>query len=204
MALSSALDESAWEVLDEAWRTHRSRGQRTPRTLAERVDFNGGLSAQSDAQASGRYRVLYPASGDIMRAARVPGGNGVVDFSLYWLLAESPDEASYLTAILNAPCLSRAFAASRESGRAFHLHPFRKVPVPRFDSRNTRHAELARLCREAEAVAEQMLQDRQRASSRAIRSCLHDSGILARIDTLVADLLPNQSAPDPALAGPAR
>ncbi len=204
LTLSSALDEAAWEVLDEAWRTHRSRGQRTPRTLAERVDFNGGLSAQSDALASDRYRVLYPASGDIMRAARVPAGNGVVDFSLYWLLAESPDEAGYLTALLNAPCLSRAFAASRESGRDFHLHPFRKVPVPRYDSRNTQHAELARLCREAETVAEQMLQDRQRASSRAVRSRLLDSGILARIDTLVADLLPDQSVPEPALAGPAR
>ena len=42
-------------------------------------------------------------------------------------------EAAYLKILLNAGCLQQTFADARASGRDFHLQPWRKVPIPRYD-----------------------------------------------------------------------
>ena len=81
-----------------------------------------------------------------MRAARTHAGTAVVDATLYWFVVATEAEAGYLTTLLNANCLRRAFAESKESGRDFHLHSWRKVPIPSYDKRNNRHRELADLC----------------------------------------------------------
>ena len=191
--LDSAMDEFGWVGLNEVYRKYRGQGKTTPKTLAERINFHGGLTAQPRVKADGKRLVLYPASADIMRAARTQPRSGFVDSKLYWLLTDSVEEAGYLTAILNAPCLSYAFAESRESGRDFHLHPFNKVPVPRYDAGNSEHVELARLCEELEKEAEKLLPILSSANSKAIREGLATSDVMVRVNRLVANLLPQQA-----------
>ena len=87
------------------------------------------------------------------RAARIHAGAAVVTETLYWLTTRSDAEAGYLVALLNAVCLRRAFAESRESERDFHLHPWRKVPIPRYDAKKPMHRRLAELCASAKEVA---------------------------------------------------
>ena len=126
--------------------------------------------------------MLYPASGDLMRAARHQAGYSVVEHGLYWYRAHTSAEAAYLTALLNAPCLQQAYKDSRESGRHFDLHPWHKVPIPRYDNRNPLHKEISALCREAEISAErtvdQELKTRpnkgQIGLSKAVRKALAD------------------------------
>ena len=145
--------------------------------------------------------VLHPASGDIMRAARVHRGDGVVDSSLYWYQAESADEAGYLTVLLNATCLQHAFACARESGRHFHLQPWRKVPIPRYDEADPLHRELAALCARAESTAVETLTAQlgtnpdqgQMSLSRAVRTALTNEGIDAEINEGALRLLPEQA-----------
>ena len=200
--LVSAQEEFGWEHLEEIYRRHRGKGKSTPTTLAERINFHGALSAQPQHRIFDQSMVLHVGSGDIMRAARICPGAGFVDSSLYWHVASgAAEEAGYLTALLNAPSLRRAFFESRESGRHFHLHPWRKVPIPRYDDEDVQHVELARLCGVAETAALEIARKvrsetpgaGQNKLSRAIRQHLAFDGISQAIDEVVAQLLPDQA-----------
>ena len=199
--LDSAMEEFSWERLDEIYRRHRGKGKNTPRSLTKQIDFSGKLSAQPQRRVVDPCMVMHLKSGDIMRAARTCPGNGFVGHTLYWYIARNEHEAGYLTALLNALCLRRAFAESRESGMDFTLHPWRKVPIPRYDDTDDRHTELARLCGVAEQAACEVVQKVRSETpgagrnklSRAIRQHLASNGIAKAIDDIVARLLPNQA-----------
>ena len=190
-----------WIELDEVYDAHRGAGRGTPRTLIERFDFAGNLSGQPMHRGRGRRMVLYPSSADIMRAARSHSGVAVVDATLYWLTVQTEAEAGYLVALLNARCLRRAFAECKDSGRDFHLHPWRKVPIPRYDPTNRKHARLAQLCPAAERIAERRVEVElaeradlgQQALSTAIRQALAQTKVGREIETLAAQLLPRQA-----------
>ena len=192
-----------WKELDEIYDVHRGRGMGTPKTLIERFDFAGKLSVQPLRPIRGRRMVLHPKSADIMRAARTHAGSGVVNETLYWLITESSAEARYLVAILNAACLRRAFAESRESGRDFHLHPWRKVPIPRYDAAKPQHRRLAELCRSAEKTAARQVAVElgkrpalgQPGLSKAVRKAVMDSKEGREIERIAAQLLPAQADP---------
>ncbi len=201
LEVHSTLEEPGWAALDEIYCRFRGKGAGTPNTLAERIDFKRGLSSQSPHEPAGTRMVLYPKSGDLMRAARTQPSNGFAEDTLYWHVASSADEAGYLTALLNAPCLQRAFLESRESGRHFDLHPWRKVPIPRFDSNNGQHRALAELCESAEKVARDVAAEiaakfplaQQPKLSNEVRAGLEGKGILSDIDRIAAQLLPSQA-----------
>ncbi len=200
--LDSASEEAGWESLDGIYRRLCGKGKNTPQTLAEQIDFAGKLSSQPQFRTSSKRMVLYPKSGDVMRAARTQVGDGFADDTLYWHVADSVEEAGYLTALLNAPCLLRAFLESRESGRDFHLHPLRKVPIPRFDSNDGQHLALAELCGRAEEFArglaagmtERLPNASQLRLSNEVRASLEVQGILSAIDSIAKQLLPSQAA----------
>jgi len=197
LALDAAVNEYGWQRLNQLYERRRGQGRNTPRTLAKRLDYGGSLSSQPRTAGIGRRMVLYPRSGDIMRAARTVVGPSVVDNSLYWFVAASESEAGYLTALLNAPCLVWAFRKSRRSGRDFHQHPWRKVPIQRFDPKNKRHVDLAELCYSAEfeavKIRNQFPRSGQVKVSNEIRKQLARCGVADRIDALARNLLQDQA-----------
>ena len=186
---------SFWTELDEIYREFRGRGRSTPKTLLDQLDFNGKLTSQLPLRSHLRARtVVYPKSGDIMRASRSHGGT-VLDFTLYRWVAESEEEAAFLVTLLNSACLRVAFKQSRRSGRDFHLHPWLKVPLMRFDGADRDHRELASLAQRAEAVATDFLRNNSRKMgqvglSNRIRGELADGGLMGEIDRLVAAIMP--------------
>lgn len=135
-----------------------------------------------------------------MRAARGRPRTGFVNDTSYWHAASCALEAGFLTAVLNAPCLRRAFFESRAGGRDFHLHPWRRVPIPRFDGDNNQHANLADLCGVAEDASSEAVQRcvNEKSSvthmklSNAVRDRLAADGILDVIDGIVARIPPKQ------------
>ena len=193
---------SFWTELDEIYREFRGRGRSTPKTLLDRLNFNGTLASQLPLRSHLQARtVVYPKSGDIMRASRSHGGK-VVDFTLYRWVAESEEEAAFLVTLLNSAYLRVAFKQSRRSGRDFHLHPWLKVPLVRFDGANCDHRELASLARRAEAVAADFLRDHSQGMgqvglSKRIRGELADGGLMGEIDRLVAAIMPDGVARTP-------
>ena len=190
-----------WSELDEVYDAYRTHGKGTPRTLIGRFDFSRGLSAQPLRPQPDRCLVLSPSSGDIMRAARTQAGVAVVDATLYWMVAQSEDEAGYLVALLNAHCLRRAFDESRESGRDFHLHPWRKVPIPSYDRTNASHRRLGELCSKVEPIVEQQValalgrrpDLKQKKLSEIARTAVRQSDAGLEIESLAKQLLPDQA-----------
>ena len=221
--LEPGVASKFWTQLDGLYYEHRGGGQNTPDTLLKQIDYNGKLSRQFpllkfDVQESllpvasydinptythrsddRKRTVLYPSSGDIMRAARAFPSTTLIGSSLYRWDTNSEQEAAYLVAILNAPALRIAFVDSRESGRDFLSNPWKHVPIPLFDEKNVDHLKLAGLTEKAEVAAEKWYSDTgvslslgQIGLSSRIREELSKGKISPQIDTLVKKILPEQ------------
>lgn len=203
MAAGNARRSPDWARLDDLYRQNRGQGAATPATLLENIDHQGKARRQLPLAAAApdapRTRLIYPTSGDIMRAGRIRAGAELVDTTLYDTTFETPEEAGYLVAVLNAPALNPAFVQSRRSGRHFHLNPWRRVPVPRYDHGIALHRELVELSDECETetaawMAEEagQLPGSQIGRSKRIREMLQDGGFFGRLNEAVARLLPEQ------------
>ena len=194
-----------WARLNDIYVEFRGQGQHTPPTLISQINHLSKLHrqlplVQFDNNAP-LLRVLYPSSGDIMRACRCPEGIAIATGGLFHRTCYSPEEAAYIVGLLNTPVLRKAFKESQTSGRHFQLNPWRKVPIPQFNQYNELHRELASLTIEAEASAVELLDELTKISkhlpgqlglSNRIRDRLLKNGISNRLDSVVRDLLPDQ------------
>ena len=189
-----------WRGLDDIYRERRGKGGSTPKTLWERLTYQGGLMEQlrtSATKGDALVKVAYNSSGQILRAARATA-NVLMDDGCYYYIADTADEAAYLTALLNSPCLQVAFQQARRSDRDFHLHIWEDVPIPRYDNNNADHVMLAALCKEAEAAASGVVRHLsartgQIKASSEIRRELMTSGIANRIDEVARRIMPKHS-----------
>lgn len=192
------IDEEGWLLLNELYTAHAGAGKNTPPTLLQRIDYHGALAAQLPLRPrTSRNLVLYPTSGDIMRAARARPGEAIADSTLYWYQARTSREAGYLTVLLNTSCLQHAYTSTRESGRHFHLHPWRKLPIPRYDDTVPLHRNISALCTKAEKVAARALEAvsgrHQPSVSKTVRIALANEGIASAMDEHARRLLPHQA-----------
>ncbi len=195
----AALAIHGWRELQDIYREFRGQGQSTPATLLERLDYQRNLSRQLPLVQAERVvpltRVIYPVSGDIMRACRLPACADVVGHTIYHATFDAPEEAAYLVALLNAPALNPAFVQSRRSGRHFSLHPWRRVPIPRFDPGCRLHCEIAALCVEIEDETDAFLAAQQGNLPRSQigrSKQIRQSGLFARLDDMARQLMPEQ------------
>ena len=197
MQIASEPAQEFWVELERVYDEFRGSGKSTPTTLKAQIDFNQKLSRQLAAdKGSGKTLVLYPKSGDLMRAARTFPGAAVIDHTVYYFPANDEDEAAFLVGLLNAPGLSRAFKEARTSGRDFHKSPWRFVPVPRYDPANGRHQEIVRLTQLAEDTADRCLDENahrrgQVATSGRIRAALTENRLSEQLDETAAKILPD-------------
>ena len=190
-----------WADLEKIYENYRGIGENTPDTLLGNMDYSGKLRKQlSVRNRLYSRRVVYNASGYIMRASRLGNTKPIINHKLYWWDAPTVDEACYLIAILNAPSLEEAFLQSQGgTGWEFDLKPWRKVPIPRFDRNNGNHVKLVGLAKRAERHAlkvvekiESPLSNRSRHSS-LISQHLTKTGIYDEIDEIIWVMMPDQA-----------
>jgi hypothetical protein len=130
----------------------------------------------------------------------------IADGTTYWMETNDPDEAYYLSAVLNAPYVDEfikpfqskgAFGAQSGKGeRDICRRPFEVLPIPRYDRGNERHRRLSELSRAAHErvtafVADLSEKDRaQRTGTlrQKVRERLRSE--LEAIDELVRAILP--------------
>lgn len=142
-------------------------------TIYERLDRQMGLSKQNP---KAKYKVIYNTSGTYLASAIVENKkpivtlngtklqlNGIlIDCTLYSYETNSKEEAYYLASILNSSILDEAIKPSQARGlfgpRHIHKKPF-EISIPKFNSRNSTHRELSRLCKICTAEVEKMLPD---------------------------------------------
>ena len=193
--------DSYWSWADTAYQANRGLGGNTPQTLWDRINHQRALVPQIRADNAGELatKVVYNSSGQTLRAARVLPDR-IVSHQTYWLISKTTDEAAYLTAILNADCLQKAYQDSRKSDRDFLHHIWRAVPIPRYDAGNEHHRALAALCGYAEKVAAGV-RDGFPGDTGQIRLCdairqeLRAAGVAGEIDEQARAILPRHSTP---------
>lgn len=162
--------EKVWKTRDEEYREIRSR------SLAELLDYSGNLTMQLplDAARSGR-RVIYNKSGQHLTATRLNSshrGDFIANNMLYYWTASSQNEALFLVGVLNAETLQQAYRESRQSSWDYHKHFWRKIPIPKFDKNNPRHAEVVKAARACEKKSQSLPQNLTR---KQLRTTLNQS-----------------------------
>ena len=190
-------DAAAWmERVDALWLAHR--GSKIGHTATEWLDYSGKLTAQTPRQ---RYLVLYNAAGTNVSAAYCDRQAlplpFVVEHKLYWAAFQQPEEAHYLTAVLNSTSVNEAIKPFQSTGLLGERDIHKKlleVPFPRFDPADPIHAQLSAVGARAhtqaqEAAAEARLApNTSLARKRAfIRAAVQD--LLGEADALVQELL---------------
>jgi len=150
--------------VDQLWQQYRKS---ITMSLWDRYDFQQGVIAQSAAPG---YLVLYGATGSNLAATVIdthdsPVINGahpkafVVDHKAYWCRTTTKEEAHFLVALLNAPCVDEAIKVHQTRGlfgaRDIHRRPFEVCAIPQFNPLTPSHQQLAALSQAAhERVAE--------------------------------------------------
>lgn len=146
------------EKVEREWSARR--GAKAKRMTAyQYLDLFGGVSRQRTRAGSW---VIYNKSGTFLAASvihekdyavEVQGqllklGGFIVDQTLYYYEAETPQEACYLAAILNSTVVDKAIKPMQSRGlfgpRDIHKKPL-ELPIPRYDPDNAEHRELAAL-----------------------------------------------------------
>ena len=188
-----------WQKAEAIYSRHNTIGTSNPQTLWGMLNFQNKLfrQIQNVPDTKEAVKVLYNGSGQTLRACRIPA-DVIADFGLYYLVCQTSEEAAYLTAILNAPCLQAAYQQSRKSDRDFQQHFWRTVPILQFNPMSAEHLTLSEICEQAEAIAAETLAlpfDNlgQIALSDRVRQALIYEGIDRRIDEQVRKILPDQA-----------
>lgn len=191
-AFYTARGNEYWNKAEQLYQSHRSRGKTTPGTLLDRLDKNKALSEQLGKREG--HLVAYNSSGARLCAARAEWPL-LVEHTLYYIAVRSGDEASFLTAILNADALQGAFEHSKHSARHFMAHFWRKIPIPRYDHGNELHQQLSKMCARAETLADgvDMPDSPTHRDRERVRNALRDDGVSGEIDRAVRQLLPRHT-----------
>ena len=161
----SGLDRSAdqwFAPAEQLWKKYKKAT--TKETLADWLNYQNKVTTQSAVPG---YLVLYGATGSNISACVVdtyhlPVLNGakpgafVVDHKTYWYRSEVKEEAHFLSALLNAPCVDTAIKAHQTRGlfgpRDIHRRPFEVCPIPQYEPGNEDHRRLAELSQQAHGI----------------------------------------------------
>ena len=183
------LTNRYWQEAADKYVAKHGSGSGTPKTLEKCLNNRNKLFKQSKWD---NKLVLYNKSGDVVHAARMTHRR-IVNDGIYAVPCKSENEALFLTAILNADVMLPAFKDTRKSDRDFMAHLWKEVPIPRYDSSDPLHCELAELAKQAEQVSKNTWTSEYgvRKVRKTIRAALVDGGVSGQIDDACKRLFPD-------------
>lgn len=185
------MKETFWKELDNTYKERKGKGDSTPISLIENINFRNKLLPQFERSKG--WIVVYNASGTYLRSARSNDDKLLFNHKLYWHTCTSKEEAGYLVTLLNSNYLQDSFKYARESLRGYDTHIWKKVPIPKFDSNNRSHLKIAELCSKAEELVSGLpsayIDSSQSIASAKIRKKLVKSGLANEIDKAVAKVI---------------
>lgn len=186
---------------NELWNEHK-KDTSSFATLFERYDYQRGLINQT---LNTHYKVIYNGSGTHISAAVIdtyqpspkvygyPTKALVIDYTTYHANLSSVDEAHFLCAILNAPCVDAAIKIHQPRGiykgeRHVSRTPFEACAIPPFDATNADHMALAKLSHDCHAIVPSIeLRGKVDTARGMVREALADQ--LQQIDALARRVL---------------
>jgi SAM-dependent methyltransferase len=187
---------AAWLRDAEAkWNEHCNKAaDGSPRmTLTQSANHLGKLIAQSSRTP---IRVLYTKAGTRLSACWIEDEDVVIDHKAYWSVANSVDEAAYITAVLNTRIVLDRVKdlqpVGQRDARDFDNLVW-TLPIPEFDSNEALHVDLAAAALHAAVIAAQVdlpAETHFTTQRRLIRHTLEAEGVALTIERLVDALLP--------------
>ena len=186
-----------WRAASDLYEAHRGSGASTPRTLDANIDYNGKLSSQLGRTGE---CVAYNKAGGALYAARIPDDGRIMHDTVYYVGCRSRAEARFLEAVLNSEALRPAFLQARRNGMDFAAHPWKTMPIPRYDGSRAEHRSLSRLAGRAERVAERACAGEAAKGAtgaqarRAVAEALRRDGVSGEIDAACSKILPRHTA----------
>jgi len=173
---------------ERAWDAYKS----STFSFADQVDYFGKLNSQFPVAP---IRVVYAKAGTLPAACVLRDDRALVDHKAYWARIDTLHEANYLVSIINSE-IARSRVEHLQSRGQWGARDFDKVLfsllIPRFDTKERVHADLAAAGEEAAKIAaavEIPEGAKFQHARRLIRNVLKDSGVSDRIDGLVVRLL---------------
>ena len=185
-----------WKAARDQYSAHCGIGKRNPKTLEDRLDFNGMLLRQPRRGGPAGHYVVHNKAGVVLSAARLPDSGLVAHATVYYMRCASKSEALFVEAILNARCMRPAFLAARRNGMDFAAHPWYAVPVPRYDGSDADHRRLRDLAAKAEAASARAFRPSSTpaANKRRICEAIAESGLGGMVDEACRRALPRHAA----------
>lgn len=177
------------------WNANSNKGaNNAPRvTLAQSLNHLQKLTAQSTRVP---LRVVYPASGTRLSACWLEDDDIVVDKDAYWSVANSLEEAAFVSAVINSRVVLDRVTDLQPVGQRDRRHFDNLVwtlPIPEFDPTEALHRDLAAAALHATTVAARVeLPDTAHFTTKRglIRNALEVDGVAETIERLVDALLP--------------
>jgi hypothetical protein len=161
-------------------------------TLITQLDYMRKLSQQLPGKA---IRVAYAKAGTLPAAVIVEQAEVIVDHKAYWAPVRSRNEGEYLCAVINSETATkriRDMQSKGQGGARDFDNLIWELKIPEYDRKIALHNELAAAARDAEKIAGAVpLEEGAYFTThrRGIRDALAASGIAARIDALMEQLL---------------
>ncbi|MFX1258408.1 MAG: Eco57I restriction-modification methylase domain-containing protein [Promethearchaeota archaeon] len=139
-------------------------------TLYANLNYWNKLSKQIHNKM---YMVIYNASGSSLKAAVLNNKENriVVGSENYYYSTELKEEAYYLSAILNAPALSRNIKLIKSS-RHIHKRPF-SFPIPPYDEDNENHYALVKKALKCESIAQDLFLKNPNINTDKLKLIIH-------------------------------
>lgn len=155
-------------------------------TLYDNLNYWNKLQKQAKNKT---FIVVYNASGSNLKAAVINNEEQkvIIGSENYYFSTDVEEEAYYLSAILNAPNLSK-YIKLIKSSRHIHKRPF-NFPIPIYDENNIIHKNLAKKGKKSQIIVQELFYNNPKITVEKVRIFINRK--LAKIQELTKQIVFN-------------
>jgi methylase of polypeptide subunit release factors len=153
-------------------------------TLYDNLNYWNKLQKQDNNKS---FIVVYNASGSNLKAAVINNEEQkvIIGSENYYFSTDLEEEAYYLSAVLNAPNLSKNIKLIKSS-RHIHKRPF-DFPIPIYDENNTIHKKLAKKAKTCHVLVQELFIKNPKITAEKVRIFINRK--LVKIQELTEEIV---------------
>lgn len=176
---------SFYQEMNEFYQKNKKEAS-TINTLFANLNYWNKLRKQVNNKS---FIVVYNASGSNLKAAVINNQKQkvIIGSENYYYSTDSENEAYYLTAILNAPILSKNIKLVKSS-RHIHKRPF-MFPIPLYDKNNVIHGKLTKKGKKCQTIVQDLFLNNPKINSKKVRIIINQK--LLKLDRLTKQVIFN-------------
>jgi hypothetical protein len=172
-----------YQEMDAIYRKNKKKTSKIT-TLFANLNYWNKLRKQNRNKS---FIVVYNASGSNLKSAVIDNRKQkiIIGSENYYYSTDLEEEAYYLSAILNAPILSK-YIKIVKSSRHIHKRPF-MFPIPLYDENNLIHKRLAKKGKKYHTIVQDLFLNNPKIQSKKVRLIINHK--LMKLDRLTKKLI---------------